>query len=117
VTRGAAAYLAKYASKGGDVIREFTEDVGEDATPRQWWNLTKDARTAVKAQTLQGRTVGELLDSILGYAWNTSPDEVFRYVYHVEMLVDGTPINVGWRGCFWEEVYLDTRGMLKSAQC
>lgn len=109
-----ASYLAKYCSKGADVIAEFAEDNGWDAVPAQWWNLTKCARDWVKANTYQGREVGELLDSCLRYFWSVEDCDLYRYVYHVEMNVDGYMINVGWRGCFWPDTYDGLTPMLKS---
>lgn len=109
-----ASYLSKYVSKGGDVIAEFAEDNGWDVVPGQWWNLTKAARDWVKANLHTGREVGELLDSCLQYFWTTEDCDLYRYIYQVEMQVNGLLVNVGWRGCFWEDTLKGLTGMLKS---
>lgn len=115
VNGDAAAYLSKYLSKGGDVIAEFAQDNGWDAVPGQWWNMTKVARDWVKAAVHKGRVVGELLDCLLQHFWDSPSEDVFWYVYPVEMEVDGRLLNVGWRGAVFESVRVSLCDMLESA--
>lgn len=96
----AARYLAKYMSKGKQQVAEAMEDWGEGLCPRTWWNMTKPARDMVKARTSKGREPGTLLDAILEHAWATDIDAHFDYLRHIEIVLDGVAITVGWRGRF-----------------
>ncbi len=109
-----AAYLAKYMSKGKQAVAEAVKDWGEGNCPRTWWNMTKPARDMVKAATFKGRQAGQLLESMLGYAWNTNPEELYAFIRHIDLTYDGVTYTAGWRGRFHSEVSLDVRVMLES---
>jgi len=109
-----AAYLAKYMSKGKQMIAEALEDWGEENCPRTWYNLTKPARELVKSHTHQGRVTGQLLDTMLQFAWNIGIDEVYAFIRRIEMEYDGRVFTVGWRGRFCDRIANDVRDMLES---
>ena len=94
-----ANYLAKYCSKGGDVVAEFAADNGWAAVPSQWWNMTKVARDWVKSNVHSGQAVGELMASWLNYAWDWNDFGLYHYIHHVEIPIGGVLVTVGWRGC------------------
>lgn len=94
----AARYLAKYMSKGGDVLAEALEDWGADNCPRQWWNLSGWVRALVKANTVRGTVPGAWLETLVNYIFDTGDYSVVEYLRHVEIELDGAPITVGWRG-------------------
>lgn len=98
-----ACYLAKYMSKGGDVLEAAAEDIGWDSMPSQWWNVTKAARDAVKDAIIAGKGVGFLLHEMVNDAFLLSRFSDFRYLYQVETMVHGHLVNVGWRGCLQPE--------------
>jgi hypothetical protein len=110
-----AAYMAKYMSKGRQMVQEAVKDWGQDNCPRQWWNMTKRTRDMVKSGTYSGRQAGQLLDSMLMHAFDTGVGEVYAFLRHVELEFNGAMVTVGWRGRFCEGVDIDLRGMLSSS--
>jgi hypothetical protein len=108
-------YLAKYASKGSDEIAEFAGDCGWESVPSQWWNITNKARQWVKANLIEGRAAGELLDALVNQSFDAGVFAHFHYLYHVDIEVNGRRINVGWRGGLQRECYDELVDMLSSA--
>jgi hypothetical protein len=109
-----AAYMAKYMSKGKQMVSEAVEDWGEDNCPRQWWNMTAPARQMVKSATFKGREVGERLEAALTTAWNIGPDRVFAFLRNIELEHDGVSYTCGWRGRFLPAVDKRFRQALES---
>jgi len=116
VVGSVTSYLAKYMGKGGEVLAEAIEDWGEGVCPATWWNMTARSREWVKKNTLTGKDVGHLIETMLEYGWNTNIDDICVFLKHVEIEFDGALITVGWRGRFTEEVRSDLTGMLQSAR-
>lgn len=110
-----AAYMAKYMSKGKQMVSEAMKDWGSDLCPRQWWNMTASARRMVKAATCQGRQAGLILETALNHAFDTDPGEVFAFLRHIELLVDGAHLTVGWRGRFHPGLDDDIRALIQSS--
>lgn len=108
-----ACYLAKYLSKGGDVLSEAAQDVGWDALPSQWWNVTKTARDWVKREMVQGKAVGFLLHEMVNDAFLLNRFTDFRYLYQVETEIDGYLVNVGWRGCLQPGAYSECKELFQ----
>lgn len=108
-----ACYLAKYLSKGGDIIAEAAADIGWDALPSQWWNVTKTARDWVKRELIHGKAVGFLLHEMINEAFLLDRFADFRYLYQVETEIDGFLVNVGWRGCLQPEAYLQCKDLFQ----
>lgn len=97
--KGAVArYMAKYMSKGSEMLAEAQEDWGEDATPSTWWNMTKPARDWVKDNTFSGIEAGEVIDALIQTAFRTGALDRFAYLRHVEIVHGDSAITVGWRG-------------------
>ena len=100
VKKSAAAYLAKYMSKGSDDIAAMAADLGWDSIPSQWWNMTKAARDWVKDELAQGDDVGSLLlasvDAI--FSGVVPFRDAFHSLHEVMLDIDGRPRGVGWRG-------------------
>jgi hypothetical protein len=108
-----ACYLAKYLSKGGDIIADAAKDIGWDALPSQWWNVTKTARDWVKRELVAGKAVGYLLHEMVNAAFNLDRFADFRYLYQVETEIDGFLLNVGWRGCLTPESYIQCKDLFR----
>lgn len=106
-------YLAKYMSKGRQQLSEAQKDWGEGATPHTWWNMTKPARDWVKAHTVSGSVVGEILDTLLQWGWANDPGALFAFLRQIELEYDGRLVNVGWRGRLHPQVYEDLTDLLK----
>jgi hypothetical protein len=107
-----AAYLAKYMSKGKQMIIEALEDWGEDNCPRTWWNMTKACRDMVKAATHKGRVAGRLLEQVMELAWDSGGDLGIVFLRSIELEYDGVKHVVGWRGRFDDDNSRIIRGML-----
>lgn len=104
-----ACYLAKYLSKGGEVLAQAAADIGWDALPSQWWNVTKAARDWVKSKLIKGKAVGFLLHEMINDAFLLNRFVDFRYIYQVETEIDGFLVNVGWRGCLQPDSYAECK--------
>lgn len=100
VRKSAGGYLSKYMSKGSAEIAAMVEDVGVEAVPRQWWNLSKAARDWVKGELAHGDDAGRLLlasvDAI--FAGVVPFRDAFYSLHEVMLDIDGRPRGVGWRG-------------------
>jgi len=105
-----ARYLAKYCSKGTAEIEEFASEHGWESIPAQWWNVTKQARDWVKTYLIEGREAGEFLDAIVNETFDSGRFDHLHYIYHIDIEVNGRLLNVGWRGCFTREMWLDIVG-------
>lgn len=110
-----AAYMAKYMSKGKQMIDEAVQDWGEDNCPRTWWNMTKPARDMVKAATHRGREPGQLLECILEHALSTDTELHYAFLAPIKIDLNGVLCLMGWRGRFTDEVSKRVRNELKSA--
>lgn len=104
VRKSAAAYLSKYMSKGGDCLEAFAAENGWDAVPRQWWNLTKTIRDAVKRAVCQGRDVGFGLECMVRDCIEGHGGEQFWSVRHVDMELDGRLVTVGYTGILKQSI-------------
>jgi hypothetical protein len=107
-----AAYMAKYMSKGRQMVAEAMEDWGYGLCPRTWWNMTKPARDMVKAATHKGFDVGELLESVLEHAFLTDIDMHYEFLRHIELDFDGVRVTVGYRGRLVPHLSIELRAML-----
>jgi hypothetical protein len=103
VEKTAAGYLSKYMSKGSDELHQFAEDCGWDAVPGQWWNLTAPLRALVKKYTRKGQQVGELLECMLSYVWNTGDMSGFHWLHEICLQYEGRSIQVGWFGALTQD--------------
>jgi hypothetical protein len=103
VRANAAGYLAKYLSKGQDEIDAVIEDVGLEGLPGQWWSMTQLLKEWVWLAMSAGPDVGETLAQWLNWAFDYDNFELYRYIYHVEVPINGALITVGWRGCLTPE--------------
>lgn len=108
VKESAAGYLGKYMSKGEDDICSILDANPEliDFMPRTWYNMTAEARSAVKANTAEGRNVGEILERWT--LWDDTLDSPFKYVQRVEIKdQEGYAVKsfvVGEVQCHWKRV-------------
>jgi len=112
VKKSAAGYIAKYISKGGDVLQAFIDDLGVEAVPSTWWNMTKTARDSVKANMLEGDSVGQLLRTVVDYTFDCDDFGAFVYLRHAEMFYDGRLITIGWYGVLTEDARRQLTSML-----
>lgn len=80
VKKSAAGYLGKYMSKGSGDIAAIIEECPTvvDALPHCWYNMSAEARKAVKVHTRYGPDVGELLEE-WRRPWRKGPDP-FRFI-------------------------------------
>ena len=119
VKKSAAAYLAKYMSKGSDEIAAMAADLGWESIPSQWWNMTKAARDWVKGEMAHGDDVGLLVLAVVEsvFAHAVPFQEVFYSLHEVMLDIDGRSRGVGWRGVMRESArkellqLLDTKSL------
>lgn len=57
VRQSSAAYMAKYASKGCDIVREVREEKGEAVLPSQWWSISSGLRKIIGRYTILSQDV------------------------------------------------------------
>ena len=114
VKKSAAGYLSKYMSKGQSDIAAMAEDLGWEAIPRQWWNMSKACRDMVKGELRHGDAVGRLiLATVDGIFSGHLPFADCLWALHEVMLdIDGAPRGVGWRGAMKEGYRKDLMQML-----
>lgn len=116
VRKSAGGYLSKYMSKGSAEIAAMVEDVGVEAIPRQWWNLSKEARDWVKGELAHGDEAGRvLLATVEGIFKGVVPFRSVFYSLHEVMLdIGGKPRGVGWRGSLVESYRYELLQMIDS---
>lgn len=99
VEKSVEGYLGKYLSKGtGDDLAAFIGDLGETAVPGQWWFMSAAMRGAVKSETSEGRNAGAILDSLVNYLLEQGTGEGFEYIRHIDCMMNGLPVTVGYVG-------------------
>lgn len=82
VNSSSAAYLAKYASKGTEFIREVSEAHGGDVLPSQWWSASTTIRGCIKAHVQVDR--GGRAES-LAYICSEGMVEYYKYVREAKL--------------------------------
>lgn len=104
VRKSAGGYLSKYMSKGAPEIAAMAEDLGIEAIPRQWWNLSKTARDWVKGEMVHGDNVGALVLALVDAVFARAVEfrRVFYSLHEVVLELDGLTRGVGWRGAMTE---------------
>lgn len=65
VTGNAGGYLAKYLSKGPGSVEALRSRFPLCPVPAQWWSVSSEIRSLVRAATIEGENVGELLYSLV----------------------------------------------------
>lgn len=110
-----AAYMAKYMSKGKQMVAEAMEDWGYGLCPRTWWNMTKTARDMVKAALMSGPRVGAMLERTLELSWGYGQDDCYAFLSPIHVLIDEKLCLMGWRGRFQPDLDRYVRSMLSAA--
>jgi len=71
VKKDAVGYLAKYLSKGCDIIDEVREQAGEEFLPRQWWSADSNSKKELKNKIIA--STGSMAEFLL-YICNHGDD-------------------------------------------
>jgi len=80
-----AAYIAKYASKGTEFIKEVSESVGDDYLPRQWWSISSQLRTGIRRHSILSK--GDVANKLLVIArWGVS--DYIRYIRTITLSIN-----------------------------
>lgn len=109
-----ARYMAKYMSKGSEVLAEAQADWGEGCCPSTWWNMTATARKLVKDNTFTGPAAGRILETLVECECGETDDGLFAYLRPVRVWLNDVEVTMGWRGRMHDPVAADVRGMLQS---
>lgn len=108
VRESAKNYLGKYMSKGEDDICSILDETPEliHVLPSTWYNMSSEAREAVKANMVEGEQVGLTLER--WSMWNDELDPPFKYIKRVGLTdEEGYEIKVFWIGevaAHWKRV-------------
>lgn len=99
VEKSVEGYLGKYLSKGtGEDLARFISDVGVEGVPGQWWFMSSSMRSAVAAGTKSGRNTGAILDCFVNHVLEDGTGEGFEYIRHIDCMMNGLPVTVGYVG-------------------
>jgi len=92
-------YMGKYLSKGSDdCLGQFVVDLGYESVPGQWWFASSEMKQWVNENTLGGRNLGVLLESYIEHTVTKGTGEGFEWLRHVDLLLSGRLITVGYVG-------------------
>lgn len=100
VTGGVDKYLAKYMSKGGELLREVKEKKPDVVLPAQWWSTDSVSRRNLKSETI---TLPEELASLLLDAIVCVGVDSVVYAKAVEVPIGGQLKVVGFAGVVHED--------------
>jgi hypothetical protein len=115
IRKSAESYMGKYLSKGGsEELAAFIEDLGVESVPGQWWFSSALMRDRIKETTKTGRNCGIVLESVIQYAFEEGNLEIFEYIRHVDVEVDGVLYTCGWYGKLRRDVAEDLQEFLTS---
>jgi hypothetical protein len=113
VKKSVEAYMGKYLSKGtGSELQGFIEDLGPESVPGQWWFCSSLMRNAVRSRTAHGKNCGAVLEAVIAHAFETNNLDIFEYIKHVDVQVDGAAYTAGWYGRLRDDVAADLRSFL-----
>lgn len=99
VESGVEHYIGKYLSKGGDdLLGLFVADLGFESVPGQWWFMSNYLKRKIKAETLTGRALGNVLESYIEYTVTSGTGAGFEWLRHVDLKWDGRLLTVGYVG-------------------
>lgn len=118
VKKDAGNYLSKYMSKGSELIEGYAERLGWKSVPRQWWNMTKAMRSAVRSACLRGQASMKLLDAWVYSYYHQDCQELFKFCKAIEVeATSKQSFVVGFWGKLSDsglEELRDLTGVLKS---
>lgn len=115
VEKSVEGYLGKYLSKGtGAELAGFIGDLGESAVPGQWWFMSAPMRAAIVENTVSGRNAGAIIDAMVNHLLEVGDGEGFSYVRHIDCMMNGLPVTVGYVGRFSPELAADIRAIMST---
>jgi len=109
VRKSSAAYIAKYASKGTQFIKEVAESVGEDFIPSQWWSMSSRLRDGIRRHTIL--STGVVAEKLLVVA-RMGVSEYVRYVRVASLTIENNEYSKS-HDCP-EEIVLGYGGLLSA---
>jgi len=99
VQKSVEAYLGKYLSKGSDdCLGQFVADLGFESVPGQWWFMSSYLKGKIKAETLTGRNLGDVLEAYIEHTVTMGTGAGFEWLCHVDLSLDGRLVTVGYVG-------------------
>lgn len=84
VKKSASAYLGKYMSKGGKVVRSLVHTELSGWIPKHWWNCSRSLRSAIDQETRFPHALGDWLE----YAASSESSGVWDWHKTVEIEMD-----------------------------
>jgi hypothetical protein len=105
VRKSVEAYMGKYMSKGSsEELAAFIEDLGEESVPGQWWFASSVVKGRIRDNKASGKKAGLLLEIVVREAFDSNNFEIFEFIRHCEVEMDGFFVTVGWYGKLKQEV-------------
>ena len=103
IKKSAAGYIAKYMSKGGEIIDELEEKGLSDQLPSQWWTASKSMKkmfqeSIIKLDHGTAKAIFYGLGDCLAEGWLT-------WCNYISITIGDRDVNVGCVGVFSEEHY------------
>jgi len=96
VQKDASAYMAKYMSKGSDIVNEVISHYGEDWIPSQWWSADTTTKKAIKDALVH--PTGDMLDALVDIC-EGNQDALLAYRYEITIeRPQRSPLTVGYVG-------------------
>lgn len=103
VKKSASGYLAKYMSKGGEIVKDIVEEGRGDELPKQWWSSTKALKKRYKSAII---TLDSAFCSFVFYnLGDCLADNWFSWVSYVDILIGEEYRTMGCMGTLTEECY------------
>jgi hypothetical protein len=105
VRKSVEAYMGKYLSKGSTgELEAFIEDLGEESVPGQWWFASSVLKGRIRDNKASGKRAGLLLEIVVREAFDSNNFEIFEFIRHCEVEINGALITVGWYGKLKQEI-------------
>ena len=103
IRKSASSYIAKYMSKGGEIIGEIKEKGLEASLPSQWWTASKIMKkmfqeSIIRLDNETAKAIFFGLGDCLAEGWLT-------WCNYVTITIKDRDVNIGCVGVFSEEHY------------
>lgn len=110
IEKSASAYMAKYLSKGTEIINDIIQALGEEFIPRQWWSSDALSKKVLKKSLIRSQTnIASLLVDIC----NIQDEFLLRYSSPVYMQSGtGQELCIGYAGMLSNEGMKFIRSLL-----
>lgn len=96
IKKSAAAYMAKYLSKGSGIIDKVADVLGEDYLPRQWWSADSLSKERLKRACIKSR--GDIARILVDICAVSVPELIIYAFPMTYCRDDGKDVCIGYFG-------------------